>query len=78
VGRQFRTIQVGRLTERPINNAQLIGARLYRTRLDLFERWYQQHGQDVRRSIGSLRSLMAGAEGDSAFVRLERALQHPD
>ena len=78
IGRRFRTIRVGRLTERPINNAQLIGARIYRTRLDLFERWYQQHGQDVRRSIGSLRSLMAGAEGDSAFVRLERALQHPE
>jgi hypothetical protein len=65
---------VGRLTERPINNAQLIGARIYRTRLDLFERWYRQHGKDVRRSIGSLRSVMAGVEGDSAFVRLERAL----
>lgn len=78
VGRRFRTIRVGRLTERPINNAQLIGARIYRTRLDLFERWYQQHGGDVRRSIGSLKSLMAGAEGDSAFVRLERALQHSE
>jgi predicted aminopeptidase len=78
VGQRFRTIRVGRLTERPINNAQLIGSRIYRTRLDLFERWYQQHGRDVRRSIGSLRSLMAGAEGDSAFVRLERALQPPE
>ncbi|HZA99117.1 MAG TPA: aminopeptidase [Gemmatimonadales bacterium] len=78
VGRRFRRIRVGRLTERPINNAQLIGASIYRTRLDLFERWYEQHGQDVRRSIGSLRSLMAGAEGDSAFLRLERALQHPE
>lgn len=75
IGRRFRTIRVGRLSERPINNAQLIGARIYRTRLDLFERWYQQQGQDVGRSIGSLRSLMTGVEGDSAYVRLERALQ---
>lgn len=75
IGSRFRTIRVGRLSERPINNAQLIGARIYRTRLDLFERWYQQQGQDVGRSIGSLRSLMAGVEGDSAYVRLERALQ---
>jgi predicted aminopeptidase len=78
VGRRFRTIRVSRLAERPINNAQLIGARIYRTRLDLFERWYQQQGQDIRRSIGSLAQLMAGAEGDTAFVRLERALQHSE
>jgi predicted aminopeptidase len=66
------------LTERPINNAQLIGARIYRTHLDLFERWYQQHGRDIRRTVSGLKTLMAGAEGDSAFVRLERALQHPE
>jgi predicted aminopeptidase len=78
VGQRFRTFRIGRLTERPINNAQLIGARIYRTHLDLFERWYQQHGRDVGRSISDLRTLMAGAEGDSAFVRLERALQTQD
>ena len=78
IGRRFRTLRLGRLTERPINNAQLIGARIYRTHLDLFERWYQQHGRDIRRTVSGLKTLMAGAEGDSAFVRLERALQHPE
>ena len=42
---------IGRLAERPINNAQLVGARIYRTRLDLFDRWYEQHGRDVGRSV---------------------------
>ena len=32
VGAEFRTIQVGRLAERPVNNARLIAARIYRTR----------------------------------------------
>jgi hypothetical protein len=78
VGSQLRTFRIGRLTERPINNAQLIGARIYRTRLDLFEKWYQQHGKDIGGSVSALKSLMAGAEGDSAFDRLERAVQNSD
>jgi predicted aminopeptidase len=74
VGQRLRTFQIGRLTQRPINNAQLIGARIYRTRLDLFERWYQQHRQDIRVSVSALKTLMAGVEGDSAYGRLERAV----
>jgi predicted aminopeptidase len=74
LGRRFRSFRVGRLTERPINNAQLIGATIYRTRLDLFDRWFEQHGRDVRRSVSELETLMQGAEGDSAYVRLERAV----
>jgi hypothetical protein len=74
VGQQLRTLRVGRLADRPINNARLIGARIYRTRLDLFDRWYEQHGHDVRQSVSALKELMAGAEGDSAYARLERAV----
>jgi predicted aminopeptidase len=74
VGQQLRTLRVARLADRPINNARLIGARIYRTHLDLFERWYQRHGENVRLSVSALRELMTGAEGDSAFARLERAV----
>jgi hypothetical protein len=74
VGRQFRTLRVGRLAERPINNAQLIGSRIYRTRLDLFDRWFDYHGRDVRRSVSALEALMKGVEGDSAYARLEQAV----
>jgi predicted aminopeptidase len=74
VGQQLRTYRIGRLKERPINNAQLIGATIYRTHLDWFERWYQDHGQDIAKSVSDLRTLMAGAEGDTAFARLERAV----
>lgn len=74
VGQQFRTLRVGWLAERPINNAQLIGSRIYRTRLDLFDRWFQRHGRDIRRSVSALEGLMAGVEGDSAYARLEHNL----
>jgi predicted aminopeptidase len=74
-GRRFRSFRIGRLTERPINNAQLIGATIYRTRLDLFERWYQQHDGDVRSSVRALKSLVSDVEGDTAFARLEGALR---
>lgn len=73
-GPRLRTYQVGRLAERPINNAQLVGVLLYRTHLDWFERWYQQEGGDISRAVARLRELEAGASGDDAFARLERAL----
>jgi predicted aminopeptidase len=75
VGRQLRTFRFGRLAERPINNAQLVGALIYRTRLDLFDRWYHLHNDDVRASVNALKTLMTGAEGDSAYARLERAVE---
>jgi predicted aminopeptidase len=75
IAQRFRTYRIGRLTERPINNARLIGARIYRTRLDLFDRWYEGHDRDVGRSVSALKTLMEGAEGDSAYARLERAVE---
>ena len=72
-GKRFRTFRVDRLAERPINNARLIGAGIYRTRLDLFDRWFERHGRDVRRSVTALEALMNGVEGDSAYARLEEA-----
>jgi predicted aminopeptidase len=75
VGQRLRTIKIGRLAERPINNAQLIGATIYRTRLDLFERWYRLHNRDVAASVRTLKDLMQGVDGDSAFTRLEQAVR---
>lgn len=73
-GPRLRTYRVDRLTERPINNAQLVGVLIYRTHLDWFEQWFERQGGDVRRVVESLLSLMAGARGDEAFARLEAAL----
>lgn len=78
VAAQLRTYQIGAMTDRPINNARLIAARIYRTRLDLFEQWYEQHGRDIAVAVRALDSLMQGVEGDSAYVRLEEALGNTD
>lgn len=74
VGGRLLTYRIGKLAERPINNAQLVGARIYRTRLDLLDRWYERHDADVARSVAALGDLMRGAEGDSALARLEAAV----
>jgi predicted aminopeptidase len=74
VAARLRTFTIGRLPERPVNNARLVGARIYRTRLDLFDRWFQQHGEDVRSSVAALDTLMKDVPGDSAYVRLAGAV----
>ena len=74
VATRLRTFTIGRVPERPVNNARLIGARIYRTRLDLFDRWFEQHDRDIRESVAAMGTLMAGVEGDSAYARLETAV----
>jgi predicted aminopeptidase len=75
---QFRTYRIGPLSERPINNARIISARIYRTRLELFEAWFEQHGQDIAAAVRRLAVLEAEAEGEEAFQRLEQALENPE
>jgi len=72
----MRTLRL-QASDQPVNNARIIAARLYRTRLDLFEGWFQREGADVRRAVAALRTLMDGAEGEAAFTRLEAALGRP-
>lgn len=74
VAARLRSYRIGPMAERPINNARLIGVLIYRTHLDWFEQWHEREGPDIRRAIASLRTLLEGAEGDSAFARLERGL----
>jgi predicted aminopeptidase len=74
LGPRFRTYRIGPMAERPINNARVIAARIYRTHLDWFESWHGRHGSDVGAGVAALAELVRGAEGDSAFARLERAL----
>jgi predicted aminopeptidase len=74
VGGRLTTYTIGRLADRPINNARLIAAQIYRTRLALFEAWYQRHGGDIAVAVQELASLEKGATGDEAFQRLEEAV----
>jgi predicted aminopeptidase len=77
VGRELRTYQIGPLAARPVNNARLVAVRIYRTRTALFEAWYQRWNEDVGASVRALDALLAGAEGDQAFERLDAALAEP-
>lgn len=74
LGARLRTIRVGRLAERPINNATLVGVRIYRTHLDWFDRYYERNYSSVKQSVATLRRLMDGVTGDSAFARMGAAL----
>ncbi len=74
VSSRLRSFTIGRLPERPVNNARLVGALIYRTRLDLFDRWFDLHQGDVRGSVAALGRLMQGVPGDSAYARLAVAV----
>ncbi len=74
VGAELRTYRIARMADRPINNARLVGALIYRTHLDWFDRWYAEHGSDVSASVAALEALERGASGDTAFARLGHAL----
>ena len=71
---RLRTFTIGRLPQRPVNNARLVGARIYRTRLDLFNRWFEQHEGNIKTSVAALDTLMTGVPGDSAYARLAGAV----
>ena len=70
----LRTLSFSAAPDRPVNNARLIGATIYRTKLDRFDAWYREHEGDIGRAVARLRELVDGAEGDEAFERLEAAL----
>jgi predicted aminopeptidase len=74
VGDSLRTLSFAPAPDRPVNNARLIGATIYRTKLDRFDAWYERHDRDIARMVASLRRLVDGAEGEEAFERLEAAL----
>lgn len=69
-----RTFQIGSVAARSVNNAALVGVRIYRTELELFEAWHQRHGGDVAAAVQALRVLLEGATGDEAYARLRAAL----
>lgn len=74
-GQALRTVPAARLAERPLNNAALIGVRLYRTGLDLFDAWLWQHDDDLAVAIYSLRQLLDGVEGREAFALLRATVE---
>jgi predicted aminopeptidase len=76
-GPALRTYSIGKAPLKPINNAALIGVRLYRTNLDLFDAWDRNSGGDLPAAVFRLKALVHDVEGAKAFARM-RATLHPD
>ncbi len=74
IGPRLKTYTVGH-GERPINNAALIGVRLYRTNLRLFDAWGRSDNNDLEVSLYRLRELLNEAEGADAFKRMAAMLR---
>ena len=60
VGKTLQTIDGRRLARRPLNNAVVVAARLYRSDLDKFEALLAADGGDVVRAIADLKRRVAG------------------
>ena len=73
----LQTYRIGHAVARPINNAALIGVRLYRSNLDLFDDWDRANNGDLTRGVYRLQQLLDGASGDEAFRRMRVALHRP-
>ena len=65
------------MARRPLNNATVIAARIYRTRLDLFESLFQR-ANTVRASVERLAAAIGGRPGTDPYVVLEELLGAPD
>lgn len=57
----------------PLNNATLIGTRLYYQRLDLFEQVYQKYGRDLRAATHAIIGAVRASEKDP-FAAVEQLL----
>jgi len=55
------------LAERELNNASVLAARIYRERLDLFDRVFEQAGGDLRTAILRVRDAIGARPDDDPF-----------
>lgn len=76
---EFETLDGRRLAARPLNNAVVLAARIYRTRLERFEAVLAEHGGDLKRAVAAIRARTAGGGDPWAALdpRGARALRSP-
>jgi predicted aminopeptidase len=59
----------------PLNNARVIAARIYRTRLELFDSVWTAQGRDVRRTVGQIVGAVRGTLRNDPYEKLEALLR---
>ncbi len=71
---QLRAVRFRNFERQPLNNATLIGRRLYYDRLDLFEEVFKRYGRDLPRTIEAV-TAAARASWEDPYVGVEGLLQ---
>jgi predicted aminopeptidase len=61
---KLRDYPVDWLLEQPLNNATVVAARVYRTRLDLFDRVFESRGRDLRETLRVIVEVVRSKQRD--------------
>lgn len=71
VGPRFQTYRAEWFASRPLNNASIIAARIYRTKLDRFDTVYQRHGGNLRHTIEAIVRTVTQSSSQDPYQLLE-------
>lgn len=72
LGQELEAYRGDRLAEGPLNNANLLGQRIYRSSLGMFDQLLEREGGDVRRAVAVLKEAVEESEDETPFEVLER------
>ena len=75
IGSRLKLYEGARMARVPLNNARVVAARLYRTRLDVFERVLRVQGGDVRAAVVALIEVARSLAGRDPYDVAERRVR---
>ena len=71
IGARFRVYRAEWFASRPLNNASIIAARIYRTKLDRFDAVYDQFDRNLRRTVVAIVAAVEQSPSGDPFQELE-------